>query len=124
MSAESLTGSTTQTLNETEWTVLLALMDAILPSVTRASKAQGDREPGEVRISDTRYDEAITHLRHHTVVLDHVTEQDVEDYLADRPSEHPLFQETLRGMLANLSSDAITSFARVLGQLKYVSSTM
>lgn len=100
--------------------MLLAIMDTILPSVQRESTAPRRKRLSRAYISDTRYQDAISHLRKDTVVLDFASEQDLDRYLSERPIDDLLFQQVLKGMLHYLPHETRTLLFRILYILRYV----
>lgn len=94
--------------------MLLAIMDTILPSVQRESTAPRRKRLSRAYISDTRYQEAVSHLRKDTVVLDFASEQDLDRYLSERPIDDLLFQQVLKGMLHYLPHETRTLLFRIL----------
>ncbi|PSR80797.1 hypothetical protein BD289DRAFT_484775 [Coniella lustricola] len=110
----------TEALGPSEWRTLLAIMDGVLTPIKRASQATaGDKDTGVAYISDGEYHAFLAHLRTNTVVLDSASEQDVEHYLADKPTASPAFQQLLRGMLLQLPQDTRSRLATVLKLLNY-----
>ncbi|ROW04836.1 hypothetical protein VMCG_04808 [Cytospora schulzeri] len=89
-------------------------MGAILPSIQRESTAPRRKSLSKAYISDTQYQEAVSHLRSNTVVLDSASEQDLDKYLSERPIDDLLFQQMLKGMLHYLPPDTRSTLFRVL----------
>lgn len=111
---------TEELITDGQWRMLMAIMDAVLPSVQRESAAPRRRSRSKAYISEARYREAVSLLRRDTVVLDSVSEQDLDKYLSERPTEDLLFQQVLKGMLHHLPPETKSSLFRILYILRYV----
>lgn len=105
----------------TQWRMLLAIMDAVLPSVQRESAASGRKSRSKTYISEAKYREAVSLLRRDTVVLDSASEEDLDKYLSERPTEDLLFQQVLKSMLHHLPQETKSSLFRILYILRCVS---
>lgn len=110
----------TEVMAPSEWRTLLAIMDTILPSVQKESKAPRKKSLSVAYISDEKYDAALAHLKKNTIVLDTASEDDVERYLADKPSDDIIFQQMLQGMLLSLPLQTKNLLVTVLKVLRYV----
>ncbi|KUI70069.1 Long-chain-alcohol oxidase FAO2 [Cytospora mali] len=90
---------TEEIIPDRQWRMLMAIMDAILPSIQRESTTLGRKSLSKAYISDSRYQEAVSGFRRDTFVLDSASEQDLDKYLSERPTDDLLFQQVLKGML-------------------------
>lgn len=104
----------TEAMGPGEHRILYALMDAILVSIQKDSTAPKRRSRNVLYLPDDEYQKFFTRVKNDTVLLDHCTLEDLEGYLAERPSEDILFQQLLQGMLLQLPSAKITLLTRVL----------
>lgn len=111
---------TAEIIPDGQWRMLLAIMDAVLPSVQRESAAPGRKSPSKAYMSDTRYQDAVSHLRRDTVVLDSASEQDLDKYLSERPTDDLQFRQVLKGMLHYLPQETRSLLFRVLYILRWV----
>lgn len=111
---------TADIIPDDQWRMLLAIMDAVLPSIERESTASRQGSRSKAYISDTRYHEAVSRLRKDTVVLDAASEQDLDKYLCERPTDDLLFQQVLKGMLHYLPQETRSLLFRVLYILRCV----
>lgn len=108
----------TEPMGPGEYRMLYALMDAVLVSVRKESKAPRKRRPESVTyIPDDEYNRITSRMRNETVILDHSSEEDLEIYLAERPSEDLVFQQLLQGMLLQLPHAKINLLTWVLWAL-------
>lgn len=110
---------TAEVISDDQWRMLIALMDTVVPSVQRESTAPRRESLSTAYISETRFREAVSHLRRDTVVLDAASEQDLERYLAEKPSDSILFQQVLKGMLHHLPPETRSQLFRVLSILRW-----
>lgn len=101
-------------MSDTQWRTLLAVMDTIVPSIQRASRAPRKRSLSVAYVSDERYDAAMANLKKNTVLLDANAEADVHDVLAQKPSDDVAFQQQLQGMLLTVPPDARNQLLGVL----------
>lgn len=99
--------------------MLLAIMDAVVPSIQKESTAPKRKSRSIAYISDTRYQDAVSHLKNNTVLLDAASEEELDKYLSDRPTDDLLFQQVLKGMLHHVPPDLSTLLSRVLYILRY-----
>lgn len=114
---------TTEALGPGEHRILYALLDAILVSVQKESTAPKKRRSRNIAyIPDEDYDKFVSRIKTDTVVLDHASVEDLEGYLAERPSKDIVFQQLLQGMLLQLPQAKISLLANALWALnQYVS---
>lgn len=111
---------TEELLSDKEWRMLMAIMDAVLPSVERESMATRRRSISKAYISEARYQEAVARLKRDSVVLDSASEEDLNKYLSERPTDDLLFQQVLKGMLHHLPLETRSLLFRVLSILRCV----
>ncbi|KAK2598771.1 hypothetical protein N8I77_012159 [Diaporthe amygdali] len=105
---------TAELIPDAQWRMLLAIMDAVVPSIQRESTAPKRKSRSTAYISDSRYQDAVAHLKKNTVLLDHASEEELDKYLSDRPTDDLLFQQVLKGMLHHVPEDLMTLLSRVL----------
>lgn len=86
-----------------QWTTLMAMMDAVVPSIKRGPKARSTRS--QQTITDAEYNKLLEHLNKTVVGAPDSNALDV--YLAERPSDSPRFQALLKRSLVAFSRDDI-----------------
>lgn len=93
--------------------MLYAILKAAIPPMVRESKLRGKKRLDTVYMSDGEFQAVVTHLRKTTVVLNSASEEDLEQYLAESPTDHIVFRQTLQGMLLDLppKTRGLLSFA-------------
>ncbi|KAK4121988.1 long-chain fatty alcohol dehydrogenase [Parathielavia appendiculata] len=92
-------------LGESQWKVLMALMDAVIPAVRiqDSTKATQDHDISAIHLPSAQYSEVATKLRNAAPPL---RSSDVlEAYLAERPSDNPVFTQVLKCVLTNVPPD-------------------
>lgn len=104
-------------LTDDQWLVLMSIMDTALPSVQR----NVSDKLGVVHLTDIEYDRAMSHLRQNTA-LDLSNTAEFDSYLAERPSDLPLFQDVLKRVIAGFPEDKLASIRMILSMMKYVAS--
>ena len=82
--------------NKTQWDVLNALVDAVLPSIATKS-ALGD-EDGRIAIGDQDFDK--TGERTIQSLSSSISKESVVEFLAHRPSEDPRFADNFLRTIA------------------------
>lgn len=97
--------------------MLYAIIDAILISVHKESTAPRRRSRNVSYISDQEYQNFVSRLKKDTVILDHSSIEDLDKYLAEKPSDDLLFQQLLQGMLLQLPQDKMKLLSGVLWAL-------
>ena len=112
---------TAELMPDAQWRMLLAILDAVVPSIQRESTAPQRKSRSIAYIPDARYQDAVSHLKKNTVLLDHASEEELGKYLSDRPTDDLLFQQVLKGMLHHVPDDLTTLLSRVLYILRYAS---
>lgn len=94
----------------------MSIMDTVIPSVRRESSASPSA-PGRLTISDARCNTAADKIR--KTVVDAPSNEALEAYLNERPSENADFQDLLRRTLVYyVRDDARKSLGFVLSALK------
>lgn len=93
---------TAELMDTQQLDMLYAILRAIVPPTVRASKARGRRRLDTVYISDEDFYKIVAQLRKSTVVFDSASEEDLEQYLAESPTDSIIFRQTLQGMLFDL----------------------
>lgn len=102
---------------EAQWTTLMALMDTVIPSVKRESVASTPKLDEEY-IPDTMYNTAVHHLQRN--MTNPPVEAQLDQYLAEKPSDAPEFHELVKRTLIQFSrEDARKGFSFLLSALKY-----
>lgn len=105
---------TAELMPDAQWRTLMAIMDAILPSIQKESTAPKRKSRSIAYISDSRYQDAVSHLKKDTIVLQTASEAELNKYLSDRPTDDLLFQQVLKGMLHHVPPELQTLLSRVL----------
>lgn len=101
---------------EAQWTTLMALMDTIIPSIKRESVASKSSINVEL-IPDTMYSTAVHQLQR--ALINAPTEVELDQYLAEKPSDNPEFHDLMKRSLMQYSrEDARKGFAFLLSGLK------
>jgi hypothetical protein len=90
-------------LGESQWKVLMALMDTVIPAVRIQDPSQNtkDQDVSTVHLPSGDYSETAIKLRNAATPLDHSSDV-LEAYLAERPSDNPLFAQVLKSVLSNV----------------------
>ena len=80
-----------------QWTTLMSIMDAVIPSIHRSSDPNNsqDNEKTQLVVSDEAYQANADHLSEKVIG----TWDELDQYMAERPSEIPKFKDFLRRML-------------------------
>lgn len=105
---------TAELMPDPQWRTLMALMDTVVPSIQKESTAPKRKSRSIAYISDSRYQDAVSHLKSNTIVLDNASEGELDKYLSDRPTDDLLFQQVLKGMLHHVPPELQTLLSRVL----------
>lgn len=109
---------TTEALGPNEYRILYAFFDAILVSVQRDSTAPKKRRSRNVLyVPDDEYQKFFARVKNDTVILNHSSEEELENYLAEQPSKDLLFRQMLQGMLVQLPQAKISLLSNVLWAL-------
>jgi len=82
---------------EANWNTLLAIMDTVIPSISREKKTSNSNQRP---ISETEYQATVDQL-----VVDPPNEKDLNDYFNERASDIPAFHELLKRMLAHYTPE-------------------
>lgn len=111
----------TEALGPNEHRMLYAIIDAILIAVQKDSTAPKRRSRNVSYISDNEYQHFVSRLNKDTGILDHASVEDLDEFLAEKPSDELLFQQLLQGMLLHLPQEKMKLLSGVLWALnKYV----
>ncbi|POS78539.1 hypothetical protein DHEL01_v203071 [Diaporthe helianthi] len=105
---------TAELMPDAQWRTLMALMDAVVPSIQKESTAPRRKSRSTAYISDSRYRDAVSHLKSNTILFDKASEAELNKYLLDRPTEDLLFQQVLKAMLHHVPPELQTLLCRVL----------
>jgi hypothetical protein len=98
-----------------QWATLMAIMDTVIPSVKRGATASN--KISQYTISEVEYNKTVDHLK--KTVVGAPEGQALDEYLDEKPSDYPRFQELLRRSLIDFSrDDARKSLAFILWALK------
>lgn len=104
-----------QFFTDDQWTTLMAIMDAIIPSIGRQAAAGSN--PSQLTVSDVDYNMAAEDLKKN--VTDAPQGDSLERYLEEKPSDNPKFHELLQRSLIHYSpEDARKGLAFILSALK------
>ncbi|KAL2074356.1 hypothetical protein VTL71DRAFT_8134 [Oculimacula yallundae] len=87
---------------DANWTTLLAIMDTIIPSIKRGDSTSSSNSDQRT-ISGEEYQTTITHLKE--TVVDPPSSDDLDEYLSERASDIPRFQELLKRSLVNYAPE-------------------
>jgi hypothetical protein len=108
-------GPSDQFFNDEQWTTLMAIMDTVIPSVRRDSRTGNKKS--QLTVLDVEYNAAIDHLKKNVVNAPDSTSLD--EYLDEKPSENPAFQDVLKRVLVQYTKDdAKKGLAFILSALK------
>lgn len=105
---------TAELMPDAQWRTLMALMDAVVPSIQKESTAPKRKSRSIAYISDSRYQDAVSHLKSNTILLDTASAGELDKYLSDRPTDDLQFQQVLKGMLHHVPPELQTLLSRVL----------
>ncbi|KAG4417883.1 hypothetical protein IFR04_008937 [Cadophora malorum] len=101
--------------NETQWKTLMALMDTVIPSIKRESAGSTSTLDEEL-IPDTLYSTAIHQIQR--LVPNSASEVEIDEFLAEKPSDNPEFHELVKRTLMQYSrEDARKGFSFLLSGL-------
>ena len=108
-------GPSDQFFTDEQWTTLMAIMDAVIPSVRRESRTGNKKF--QLTVSDVEYNSAIDHLKKSLVNCP--ASDTLDEYLDENVSGIPAFQETLkRALVYYTKDDAKRGLALILSALK------
>jgi hypothetical protein len=92
-------------LNENQWKVLMALMDTAIPAVRvqdrDSAKQTKDQDIAALHLPSDQYSDAAVKLRNAVTPLNPTSDL-LEAYLAERPSDNPVFAQVLKRILTNV----------------------
>lgn len=95
---------------ETQWTVLMSLLDAAIPSITAASNKNDDKT--QIGLADAEFNEIVSKAQASVVKKPAV--EDITAYLAERASDDPAFCVAVRRTLSTVSAAARTQLGAIL----------
>jgi len=99
----------------TQWTTLLSIIDTVIPSYKRESTSVPS--PKIPTLPDIEYNSITTSLKQN--LLSKPTDTQLDEYLAEKPSDSPEFQDLLRRTLVQYSrEDARKGLAFLTSALK------
>ena len=99
--------------DDTQWTVLCALLDAIIPSITATDNVKDDK--AQYGIPASQIDDLVAQTQNN--VAEPPSADVFAAYLADRPSVDPLFIHGVRRILGCAPSSALKQLGAVLTAL-------
>jgi len=101
-----------------QWQILMSIMDTIIPSIRRESLASDGLS--NLNIPDEKYNATVVRLKKATVAsLDALDVKSLENYLDEKPSDNPDFQDLLKRVLVHFArEDARKGLAFILSTLK------
>ncbi|KAJ4204966.1 hypothetical protein NW759_014775 [Fusarium solani] len=106
-------------LPEAQWHTLMAVMDTVVSSCQRNEP----RDVDAIALSDAEYEKTMTHLRQNTsLALSDTSTFDA--FLAEKPSDIPLFQDILKRMLACFPQDKLATLHSVLSLIDNWTTTL
>ncbi|RYC79171.1 hypothetical protein BFJ63_vAg17952 [Fusarium oxysporum f. sp. narcissi] len=92
-------------LTRAQWDVFMSIMDTVI-----SCRSDEPLNPSTVRRSETEYNKIVHDIRYETT-LDTAT---VDAFLAEKPSEMPLFQDMVKRVLAGFPHDKLSTLGNVL----------
>ncbi|KAA8629797.1 hypothetical protein SMACR_01933 [Sordaria macrospora] len=95
---------------ETQWTVLMSLLDATIPSITAVSNKKDDKT--QLGLADAEFKEIVTNAQASVVKKPAV--EDITAYLAERASDDPAFCCAMRRTLSTVPASARNQLGAVL----------
>jgi len=97
-----------------QWRTLLAIADAVVPSIRPASTAHASTE---LAVADHAYSTALTTIQ--TIALDSNTTDLAKSYLEERPSTLPAFRDSLHRLFGlYLPRDSLKQLTLILSLLE------
>jgi hypothetical protein len=100
---------------EDQWLTLMSIMDTIAPSIRRESKST--RVTSELIIPDVKYTAAVDRLKKTSASAPDM--EVLNEYLAEKPSRNPVFQNLLKhSLLVYTPADAKKGLSFILSALK------
>ncbi|UPK96886.1 hypothetical protein LCI18_007821 [Fusarium solani-melongenae] len=106
-------------LPEAQWHTLLAVMDTVVCSCQRNEPHDVD----EAGLGDAEYEKTMMHLRQNTS-FDLSDTSIFDAFLAEKPSEIPLFQDILKRMLTGFPYDKLATLHSVLSLIDNWATTL
>lgn len=98
-----------------QWLILMSIMDTIIPSIHCESSASDALS--QLIISDDKYNATVAHLKN--TVIGPPENESLAEYLDEKPSSNPEFQDLLKRSLAfYVRDDARKGLAFILSVLK------
>ena len=108
-------------LNETQWQILLSLIDGAMPSIAveEEQAGTGSDQDHQLRISETRYKELYASTER---LMQHPPSPDAfREYIAARALDNKAFVDQIRRTVGNLPAHARSQLGGILSMLAYVS---
>ena len=112
-------------LSESQWKVLMAFMDTVIPAVRIQDASQNTKEQdvSTIYLPSGEYSETAIKLRNAATPLDPSSDL-LEAYLAERPSDNPGFTQVLKSVLSNVPPAKQRELRILLSILKYAPPTL
>lgn len=106
-------------LGESQWKVLMAVMDTVIPAIRIQGTSQKakDHDASTIYLPSNEYSEVAIKLRNATTPLNQSSDT-LEAYLAERPSDNPVFAQVLKGVLGHLPPNKQRELRILLSILK------
>ncbi len=102
---------------EAQWTTLFSIMDTVIPSLQRESAGTELLSQSSGLLPDEEYDTMIDNLK--KTLLSNPTDAQLDEYLSEKPSANPEFQELLKRSLLHFSrEEARKKLAFLMSALK------
>ena len=102
--------------DEAQWSVLFAIMEAVMPAV--ASQSTIKDKHNQIRITDAEFEDVYKRLA--KTVVDPPSKDALRVFLAERCMDDPEYVETCKRMLSSFPPEKNEQLGSVLKVLKYV----
>jgi hypothetical protein len=100
---------------DANWSTMMAIMDTVIPSIRR--EITTSNKLYQLTISDVEYNSKVNHLK--KTVVNAPDSESLDEYLNERPSDIPRFQDLLkRTIVCFARDDAKKGLTFVLSTLK------
>lgn len=108
-------------LNENQWRVLMAVMDTVIPAIRMqdTSTPSNGRASSTLYLTSGQYSDTAIKLRNAVTPLNPSSDM-LEAYLAERPSDNPVFTQVFKCVLTNLPPSKRRDLRILLSILKQV----
>lgn len=103
-----------QYFTDLQWSTLMAIMDTVIPSIHKASITNDPSS--QLSVPDEQYNDAVTYVR--TTISSPPSDEALEAYLNEKPSDIPAFQDILlRTLTTYAREDARKALSFILTTL-------